>query len=142
MVYTNKDCLFCKFVKKELPCKIVFENKKVMAFLDINPAGKLQGHTLIIPKKHFEQLEEIEEEYLVEIIKTAKKLAKAIKKASGAEGINLVQNNGKAAGQAIMHAHFHIVPRKHADGIRFNTNRRNIKPLELTQTAKAIKKHL
>ncbi|HPM85719.1 MAG: HIT family protein [Candidatus ainarchaeum sp.] len=142
MTYLDKECLFCKFVRKEIPCKIVFENSKVMAFLDINPAGKLSGHTLIIPKKHFAQLEEIEDSYLEEIIKTAKRLSKAIRKTSGAEGINLIQNNGKVAGQVIMHAHFHLIPRKHADGIRLNENRRNIKPLELTQTAKAIKENL
>lgn len=142
MTYLDKECLFCKFAKKEIPCKIIYENRKVMAFLDINPAGKLSGHTLIIPKKHYEQLEEIEDDYLEEIIKTAKRLSKAIKKASGAEGLNLIQNNGKAAGQAIMHAHFHLIPRKHADGIRINDNRRNLKPLELTQIAKTIKENL
>ncbi len=139
---TGKDCLFCKFAKHEIPCEIVYENEKVMAFLDINPAGELVGHTLVIPKKHFTELEDINEEYLTEIIKVIKKLSKAIKKASGAEGLNLIQNNGKAAGQYIMHAHFHLIPRKHADNIIINENRRKTKPMELFETAKAIKEEL
>lgn len=138
----DSNCLFCKFVKKEIPCAIVFENDKVMAFLDINPAGELNGHTLIIPKKHFVNLEDIEEDYLSEIAKIAKKLSKAIQKATGAEGLNLIQNNGKAAGQCIMHVHLHLIPRKHGDSIRIDENRRKTKPLELIETAKAIKENL
>ena len=138
----DKDCLFCKFAKHEIPCEIIFENDKVMAFLDINPAGELSGHTLIIPKKHFKDLTDIEETYLTEIIKTTQKLAKAILKATNADGLNLIQNNGKAAGQFIMHAHFHLIPRKHADNIRIDEQRRKTKPMELIETAKAIKKEL
>lgn len=142
MTYLDKECLFCKFIKKEIPCEIVYENEKVMAFLDINPAGELNGHTLVIPKKHFETLDDTDDEYLCEIAIVAKKLSKAIRKASGAEGLNLIQNNGKAAGQCIMHAHLHLIPRKHGDKIRIDEARRNTKPLELIETAKAIKENL
>lgn len=142
MTYLDKDCLFCKFIKKEIPCEIVFENEKVMAFLDINPAGELNGHTLIIPKKHFPNLNETEDEYLSEIAKAAKKLSIAIQKASEADGLNLIQNNGKAAGQCIMHAHLHLIPRKHGDKIRIDEARRTVKPLELAGTAKSIKENL
>ena len=142
MTNFDKDCLFCKFAKHEIPCEIIYENEKVMAFLDINPAGELDGHTIIIPKKHSIDLMSTDDEYLEEIIKVAKKLAKAIKKASGADGLNLIQNNGKAAGQCIMHTHFHLIPRKHADNIKIDENRRPLKPLELIETAKAIKKEL
>jgi histidine triad (HIT) family protein len=138
----EKDCLFCKFAKHEIPCEIVFENDKVMALLDINPAGELNGHTLIIPKKHFKDLTDIEEPYLIEISKLAQKLTRAILKATNAEGLNLIQNNGKAAGQCIMHAHFHLIPRKHGDSIRIDEQRRKTKPLELIETAKAIKANL
>jgi len=138
----DKDCLFCKFIKKEIPCEIVFENDKVMAFLDINPAGELIGHTLIIPKEHFTNLDDTNDEYLIEMAKVAKRLSKAIQKISGADGLNLIQNNGKAAGQCIMHAHLHLIPRKHGDSIRIDENRRKTKPLELGETAKAIKENL
>jgi len=139
---SDSSCLFCKFAKHEIPCEIVFENEKVMAFLDINPAGELDGHTLIIPKKHFKDLEDIEETYLIEIIKVIQKLSKAIMNATNADGLNLIQNNGKAAGQCIMHAHFHLIPRKHGDNIIIDENRRKTKPMELFETAKAIKKEL
>ncbi len=138
----DKNCLFCKFIKKEIPTEIVFENDKVMAFLDINPAGELIGHTLLIPKKHFSNLDDTEDEYLIEMAKVAKKLSKAIQKVSGADGLNLIQNNGKAAGQCIMHAHLHLIPRKHGDKIRIDENRRKTRPLELVETAKAIKENL
>lgn len=139
--YTG-ECLFCKFVKKEIEPAIVYENKYIMAFLDSNPAGTLEGHILVLPKKHFENIYEIEEKYLEEIIKGIQKIAIAVKKVSGAEGINIIQNNGKTAGQAIMHAHFHIIPRKRGDGISINENRRNLKPLEALEVKKAIQKAL
>ena len=142
MTNFDKNCLFCKFAKHEIPCEIIYENEKVMAFLDINPAGELIGHTIIIPKKHSIELMDTDDEYLKEIIKAAKKLAKAIKTISGADGLNLIQNNGKAAGQCVMHIHFHLIPRKHGDNIRIDENRRNPKPLELGETAKAIKQEL
>jgi len=138
----KKDCIFCKFAKHEIETAIVFENEYVLAFIDINPAGTLIGHTLVIPKKHFQTLDEVEEEYLKEMILVVKNLVPIIKNISGAEGINVIQNNGKAAGQAVMHAHFHIIPRKVGDGIRIDENRRNIRPMEQLDTAKAIKEAL
>jgi len=141
-MYTDKDCLFCKFIRKEIETVTVYENEHVLAFLDINPAGTLEGHTLVIPKKHFSDIFEVDEAELCEIIKAVRKIAKVIKKVSGAEGINIIQNNGKTAGQAINHIHFHIIPRITGDGIRLDENRRNTKPLELATVAKAIKEQI
>ena len=142
MAQYNETCIFCKFAKHEIEVATVFENKYVFAFLDNNPAGILTGHTLVIPKKHFTEIDDIEDEYLKEIALAIKRLVPAIKNVSGAEGINLIQNNGKAAGQAVMHAHFHLIPRKQGDGIRLEENRRKVKPLEQTETANAIKETL
>ena len=136
------NCIFCKFAKKEIDVAIAYENEEVFATIDINPAGILVGHTLVIPKKHFEVINDMDEESLKAVILAIKKLVPAIKKISGAEGINIVQNNGKAAGQAVMHAHFHIIPRKQGDGIRFEENRRKIHPMEQLETAKAIQNAL
>lgn len=135
-------CIFCKIAKHEIEVAVVFENKYVFAFLDNNPAGTLIGHTLVIPKKHFEKIEDVEDKYLKEIVLAIKKLVPAIKNVSGAEGINVVQNNGKAAGQAVMHAHFHLIPRKSGDGIHFDENRRKAVPMEQVETANAIKQEL
>jgi histidine triad (HIT) family protein len=141
MTYAD-GCLFCKFVKKEIEPAIVYEDEHVIAFLDINPAGILEGHTLVLPKKHAKDIFEVEEKELCEIIKAVKKISAAVKEISGAEGINIIQNNGKAAGQAMEHIHFHIIPRRMGDGIRLDENRRALKPLEATQVAKAIKEEL
>ncbi|MFA5125470.1 MAG: HIT family protein [archaeon] len=138
----TEDCLFCKIVKHEMDAVTVFENEEVIAFLDINPAGPLVGHTVVISKEHYENIEEIPEKRLCEMMKIVKKLVPAIKKVSQADGVNIIQNNGKASGQFVPHIHFHIIPRKHGDGIWFDTKRRNPMPLERIETAKAIKSEL
>lgn len=140
--FFDKDCLFCKFASHELDTAIVYETKKIIAFIDINPAGKLVGHTLVMPKKHYPTIEEIDDKTLCELILAIKKLTTAIREVSEGDGINIVQNNGKAAGQAINHAHFHIIPRKHQDGIYFDEKRRKLIPMEQLEAAKAIKEAL
>ena len=142
LVLLMDDCIFCKFVKKEIEVAIVFENDYVLAFLDTNPAGKLEGHTLVIPKIHCATIDECDNNILCETIKAIKLLVPAIKQVSGAQGINVIQNNGKAAGQFINHLHFHLIPREIGDGIRFDENRRNIKPMEQLEVSKAIKEAL
>ena len=136
------DCLFCKFAKGEIEVAKIYEDKNVFVFLDINPCGELNGHTLVIPKKHYETILDCPEETLKETIAVVKKIAVAVQKVSGAEGINLVQNNGKAAGQFVPHIHFHIIPRKAGDGIYFDEKRRKAIPMELLETAKKIKETL
>jgi len=138
----STECIFCKFAKKEIEIAAPYEDEHLFAMIDINPAGMLVGHTLVIPKKHYNTIEEIDDATLKAIILAIKKLVPAIQKISEAEGINIIQNNGKVAGQAIMHAHFHIIPRKHGDGIRFEENRRKIHPMEQLETAKRIKEAL
>jgi len=103
------ECIFCKIVKGEIPAVVVYEDEKVMAFEDINPIS--QGHTLIIPKSHAENLWEIPEEDLTAIHIASKKVGKAIMNALNATGIALLQLNGKGANQVIMHYHLHLIPR-------------------------------
>ncbi len=110
------DCIFCKIVKGEIPCQKIYENDKVFAFLDIMPVHK--GHTLIIPKEHHETLLDMPDDILAEVTKTAKKIAKAVVKAAGADGFNIGQNNGEAAGQAVFHFHLHVIPRFNGDGLK------------------------
>lgn len=109
------DCIFCKVVKNELPSYKVYEDEFTLAFLDIYPVYK--GHTLVIPKKHYENVAEITEVDLTAVVKTAKKMAKLLKDKLNCDGINLVQSNGKAAGQVVMHFHMHVVPRFTDDGL-------------------------
>jgi histidine triad (HIT) family protein len=110
------DCIFCKIIKGEIPSYKIYEDDKVIAFLDIVPVNK--GHTLIIPKKHSLDLTDMEDEDVCALFKTAKKLAPAILKATGADGFNMGMNNRKAAGQLVMHSHLHIMPRFSNDGLK------------------------
>jgi len=103
-----QDCIFCKIIKGEITSLKIYEDKKVLAFLDINPVNI--GHTLIIPKKHFENIYDLPEETANHIMKIAKRISIALKK-SGADGTNISINNGKAAGQVIFHFHTHVIPR-------------------------------
>ena len=109
------DCIFCRIVKGEIPCSKIYENEKVIAFLDIAPVNK--GHALVVPKEHYKDLLEVPNEVMGEITKAAKKVAKAAVKAVGADGFNIGQNNGKAAGQVVTHFHLHIIPRFENDGL-------------------------
>lgn len=108
------DCLFCKIVRKEIPANIIYQNDKTLAFLDIRPVNP--GHTLVIPKKHYEHCLETPDDILAEIMKTVRHLAQAILSAVGAAAFNLGANCGRVAGQAVFHTHFHIMPRFPDDG--------------------------
>ncbi len=112
----EKNCIFCKIVKRELPSNIVYEDEKFIAFLDINPVN--EGHTLVIPKKHKKNLLEEDEKILEEYLKIVKKLSLAVKKATNAGGINIINNVESTAGQVIFHTHIHIIPRFENDGIK------------------------
>lgn len=105
----EEECLFCKMVSGEIPSDKIYEDDKVFAFLDIQPANA--GHTLVIPKKHSKNILEIENEDLEATIQIVKMLAKKIIKAVKAQGFNIIINTEKVAGQIVFHTHFHLVPR-------------------------------
>ena len=100
------NCIFCKIANNEIPSKVIYEDDIVKAYLDINPIAT--GHTLIIPKKHFENLDDIDLETISHIMKTAKEIKKLLEEKLGAKGIKLVQNNGVF--QDVKHYHLHIIP--------------------------------
>ena len=108
------DCVFCKIIKGEISADKIYEDEDCLAFLDITPVNP--GHTLLIPKKHYENLYEMPDELLSKMSPIVKKIAVAVKKGTGAEGINIGMNNEVAAGQIVPHAHFHIIPRFPGDG--------------------------
>lgn len=116
-----EDCLFCKIVAGKIPATKVYEDSRHLAFLDIYPANK--GHTLVIPKKHYAHFSEIHNKEVGEYIEFVQKIAAAVKKGLSADGVNVFLNEGVAAGQIIMHVHFHILPRFGSDGILFKVNR-------------------
>ncbi len=109
-----KECIFCKIVKGNVSSEKVYEDDDFLAFADANPVG--EGHTLVIPKKHFENLLELDEKLYSSYLSAIKKTAKILMEKYDAAGFNIALNNGKLAGQIINHVHFHILPRKENDG--------------------------
>ena len=112
----HHDCIFCKIIKKEIPSAKVIDNGKIIAFLDIQPVNK--GHVLVVPKEHFETMLDIPEAVLKDMILAAKRIARSMRKSIKADGFNIGMNNFTAAGQAVMHAHMHIIPRFDNDGLQ------------------------
>jgi histidine triad (HIT) family protein len=111
----KEDCVFCKISKKEISVEFIYENDNFFAMPDKNPV--VPGHTLIIPKKHFENVMDMPASLGRELIDAVKAVAE-IRIKEGAEGFNLIQNNFEPAGQVVMHAHFHVLPRKKDDGFK------------------------
>ncbi len=108
------DCLFCKIVNKEIPNYTVYENDHVLAFLDIHPCAK--GHTVIIPKKHFTDLSEMNQEDWQNILEGVRLSMVKVQAALNPEGMNIAINERPAGGQVVPHAHWHIIPRWEGDG--------------------------
>ena len=112
-----QDCLFCKIVRGEIPSAQVFSSEYVLAFLDIGPIHK--GHTLVIPKTHYATLWELPAALGQEMQEALQKVGRAVVQATAADGLNVVMNNFRAAGQLVDHAHWHLVPRFTEDGLRW-----------------------
>ena len=107
---TDSNCIFCKIVAGEIPCVKLYEDELTMAFMDINPGN--EGHTLVIPKEHWEDVHAIPSDLIGSTVKTVKKIATAVEETLNPDGINLVQANGKGAAQSVFHFHMHILPRR------------------------------
>jgi len=106
-------CIFCKIVRGEIPCFKIFEDDRVLSFADVNPINT--GHTLVIPKRHAENIWEIDGEDLAAIHAASLKIAKAMKTSLNPDGIAFLQLNGRAVNQIVMHYHLHLIPRKSGD---------------------------
>ena len=103
------DCIFCKIANGEIPSATVYEDKDFRVIMDISPAS--EGHMIILPKEHAANVFELSDEIASKIYVLAKKLAKALKEELDCDGINILQNNGEAAGQTVFHLHMHVIPR-------------------------------
>ena len=108
------DCIFCKLANGVFPTNSIYEDDQFNVILDAGPATK--GHALILPKKHAANLMELDEDTAAAAMKLAKKLAPVLIEKLGADGLNLIQNNGEVAGQTVMHFHLHLIPRYANDG--------------------------
>ncbi len=108
------ECVFCSIVAGKIPSKRVYEDESTLAFLDINPRNP--GHTLVIPKKHYEAVWDMPDSELGKLFQTIKKIAISSKKTTNADGVSIAQSNGRAAGQLVPHVHFHVIPRFSNEG--------------------------
>lgn len=108
-----ENCIFCKIIKGEIPSAKVYEDEHVLAFLDLSQATK--GHTLVIPKKHVENVLELDEETAAHIFSVVPKIARSLTSTLHAKGLNIANNNKEVAGQTVFHVHIHLVPRYSED---------------------------
>lgn len=122
----KENCIFCKIANGEIPSKCLYEDEKFRVILDLGPATK--GHALVLPKDHADSLFDLPDETAAAAMKLAKRMALTLQNKLHCDGVNLVQNNGEAAGQTVSHFHIHVIPRYVNDGQKIGW-----KPTEPTQ---------
>ena len=133
----DQNCIFCKLANGEIPTRMIYEDQDFAAFLDTSPASK--GHALLVPKEHYPDLFGMPEELLGKAAVKAKELSERIKEKLGAEGFNIVQNNGRLAGQTVFHFHIHMIPRYAQDGQLIGWKPGSPSEEELDQVLKEIR---
>ncbi len=135
------DCIFCKIINGEIPSHKIYEDKNVLAFLDITQGTK--GHTLITPKKHVRNVYELDEETIINVFKVVPKIANALKVAFNPIGLNIINNNDKPH-QSVFHFHIHLIPRYENDGMVLSTvdNYGKFKPEYFQNLTKLIKENI
>lgn len=113
----DSNCIFCKIAAGDIPCEKVFEDDVALAFMDIGPLA--EGHVLLIPKNHYATIDQMPADEAAAILRHVPSLVRAVQEATGCEGVNVLQNNGKAAHQEVPHVHVHIIPRNAGDAFGF-----------------------
>ena len=111
----DENCIFCKIAAGEIPSATIYEDDDFRVILDLGPASK--GHALILPKEHYRNIFDIDEELAAKAFKLAKKLVIKLKDVLGCDGYNIVQNNEECAGQTVFHFHMHLIPRYEGDNV-------------------------
>ena len=132
----QENCVFCKIIAGTIPSATVYEDENFKAILDISPAAK--GHIIILSKTHRENLLELDDQTASEAILVAKRLAKAMLEELNCDGINMLQNNGEAAGQSVLHYHIHLIPRFKGDTVKMTWTPGQYEGGEVAFVAQAI----
>lgn len=135
----QSDCIFCKIIAGEIPGAKVYEDDYVLAFLDISQVT--EGHTLVIPKNHQENIYDLSEEDASHVFQAVPKVARALKKSFNLSGLNMLNNNGQFAGQSVFHFHVHLLPRyDNNDGFaaKWQTHADDYSPEKLQEIAQTI----
>lgn len=137
----DENCIFCKILAGEIPSTVVYEDEDCKAILDVSPA--VRGHVLILPKNHATNIFELPDETASKLFVVAKKIAKALKETYQCDGVNILQNNGEAAGQSVFHLHIHVIPRFVGDTEKINIGwKPGDMPKDLAEIAEEIKENL
>jgi histidine triad (HIT) family protein len=113
----DSHCIFCKIIHGQIPSAKLLETAEAVAFLDVNPVN--HGHTLLVPKGHFARVGDLDDAVAAQVGLLLPRLCRAITAATGADGLNVIVNNGRAAGQTVDHCHWHIIPRFHNDTVNW-----------------------
>lgn len=135
-MHVNPECIFCKIVSGAIPSIKVAETDSAYAFMDIGPIAR--GHLLIIPRAHYGDIFQMPPAEVAAIYELAARLAPVLRDVVGAEGLNVLQNNGSVAGQVVMHLHVHLIPRWADDGLKWPWPARKADSAELQQIAEAV----
>ena len=134
-------CPFCKIASGKAEASIVYEDANILAFMDLNPANI--GHTLVVTREHYENIYEVPEKLLVEMAAAVKRVCVAVKKTVDADGIKVIQLNGRAAGQVVMHIHIHVIPTvSKAEVVTGHRGRLTPERRDLDETAQKIRENL
>lgn len=136
----DSNCVFCKIANGDIPSYTIYEDNDFRVIFDISPATK--GHALILPKNHYKNLFELDENVASKALVVAKKVAVALKEELNCDGFNLLQNNEEIAGQTVFHFHIHLIPRYDNDTVKFTTVPGKIDESEAIALAEKIKNRL
>lgn len=136
----NENCIFCKIASDEIPSYTLYEDNLFKVFLDLSPTSF--GHALLIPKEHYTNLFELDDETASKALVLAKKVATAMKAALQCDGFNLLQNNGEIAGQTMFHFHIHLIPRYKNDNTKIIFDHKSLKEEDAKTILDTVKKCL
>ncbi len=136
----DPNCVFCKIVAGQIPSTMILDDEAAFAFLDIGPLA--QGHVLLIPRDHYQTIDQMPAATAAALLKHLPALTRAVRQATGCQGVNVLQNNGKVAHQEVPHVHFHIIPRNASDAVHFNWPAGSYPPGRMDELAAAIRKNL
>ncbi len=135
------ECIFCRIVAGEIPATRIYEDDDVLVFMDIGPI--IEGHALVISKQHYESVVQVPDSLLAKLHVVAKRIAESQLNGLGADGVNIMQNNGKASGQEVPHIHVHVIPRFDGDGHKWNWAAKKYDDLgTMNKLAEKMRKHL
>ncbi len=134
------DCIFCKLANGDIPTNTLYEDDYVRVIFDAEPAA--EGHVLILPKEHFDNIYELDDDTAGHVFKVAKKIATAMNKTLDMDGLNVVQNNGEAAGQTVFHFHMHIIPRHNDDTVNVGWEKHKVSSERIKDITDEVRKYL